>query len=197
MNITSLTEILKMHQAWVQNPGNGARADLSRAVLSGVNLSGVNLSRADLSRAYLSRTNLSGADLSGAVLSGVNLSEANLSEVNLSEANLSGANLSRANLSGANLSGANLSRANLSEANLFQTIYEGRFKWEFQFQKHTAVYFGIDEIRIGCKTYPIQFWVGNFKDIGTEADYSEEQINKYGSFIRICAEDFQRSKNEV
>ena len=86
MTTEEISEILKLHKAWINGEKHGKRANLSRANLSGANLSWANLSRADLSR----------ADLSGA----------NLSRANLSWANLSGANLSRADLSGANLSGA-------------------------------------------------------------------------------------------
>jgi len=70
----ALTEILRLHLAWLRGETGGRRADLSRANLSRANLSG-----ADLSRAYLSDANLSRADLSDANLSGANLSGADLS----------------------------------------------------------------------------------------------------------------------
>ena len=108
MTTEEISEILKLHKAWINGEKHGKRADLSGADLSGANLSG-----ADLSRAYLYGANLSGADLSRAYLSGAYLSGANLSG-----ANLYGAYLSRAYLYGANLSGADLSRAYLSGAYL-------------------------------------------------------------------------------
>jgi hypothetical protein len=98
-----LKQILADHAAYLREPAQGKRANLSRANLYGAGLSRANLYGADLSRAGLSRANLSGADLSRADLSGANLSGANLSG-----ADLSGADLSRADLSGANLSGAKL-----------------------------------------------------------------------------------------
>ena len=131
MTTEEISEILKLHKAWINGEKHGKRADLSganlsradlyRANLYRANLSGANLSRADLSGANLSGADLSGADLSGADLyradlSGANLSRADLYRANLYRANLSGANLSRADLSGANLSGADLYRANLSGA---------------------------------------------------------------------------------
>jgi uncharacterized protein YjbI with pentapeptide repeats len=92
--------------------------------------------------------------------------------------------LSRADLSGADLSGANLSG----------TIYENKTKTELTYQKHIASYFGLDEIRIGCKVYSISYWLANFEAIGKEADYTPEQIKKYGEFIKACAADYKRSK---
>ena len=105
MTTEKISEILKLHKAWINGEKHGKRADLSRA---------------NLSRAYLYRANLYRADLSGANLSGANLSGANLSRADLSGADLSGANLSGADLYRANLSGADLSRANLYRANLYR-----------------------------------------------------------------------------
>ena len=109
-------------------------------------------------------------------------------------ANLSGANLSCANLSYANLSGANLSCANLSGANLNGTIYKDNTIVSFMYQKHTATYLGTDEIRIGCHVHPIKHWVDNFEEIGKKEGYNNEQIKRYGNFIKSCAKDFARSK---
>ena len=105
MTTEKISEILKLHKAWINGEKHGKRADLSRA---------------DLSGAYLSRADLSGADLYRANLSGANLSGANLYRADLSGADLSGADLSGAYLSGANLSGADLSGANLYRANLYR-----------------------------------------------------------------------------
>ena len=96
MTTEEISEILKLHKAWINGEKHGKRADLSGAYLSRANLSGADLS---------------GADLSGADLSGADLSGAYLSRAYLSRANLSGAYLFRADLSGADLSGADLSGA--------------------------------------------------------------------------------------
>ena len=96
MTTEEISEILKLHKAWINGEKHGKRADLSRADLSRADLSGAYLFRANLSGAYLSRANLSGAYLSGA-----DLFRADLSRANLSRANLSGADLSGADLSGA------------------------------------------------------------------------------------------------
>jgi hypothetical protein len=115
---------------------------------------------------------------------------------NLTRANLYGADLSGADLSDANLSGADLTRANLSGANLSETIYKDNTIVNFQYQKHTASYLGTDEIRIGCHVYSIKHWLDNFEEIGKKENYSEEQIRRYGKFIKSCARDFANSKKE-
>lgn len=99
-----------------------------------------------------------------------------------------------ANLSRADLSGADLSHANLSGANLRETLYEDNTIVSFMYQRHTATYLGTDEIRIGCHIHPIKHWADNFEEIGRKANYSDEQIKRYGNFIKSCAEDFARSK---
>ena len=76
MTTEEISEILKLHKAWINGEKHGKRADLSRADLSRADLSGAYLFRANLSGAYLSRANLSGAYLSGAYLSGAYLSGA-------------------------------------------------------------------------------------------------------------------------
>jgi len=204
--IEELKQILEMHVKWLKNESGGIRADLSganlsradlsganlsRAILSGANLSIADLSEANLPRAILSRADLSSAILSSADLSSAILSRADLSGTNLSGANLSGANLSRANLSRADLSGANLFRAYLSGANLYSadlsgTIHEGTQFFTFQYKKHTVLYAGLDEITIGCHRYTIQHWLDNYKEIGEKEGYKAEEIEAYGSFIKMC-----------
>ena len=189
-----LKDILDKHGKWLRNEAGGSYANLSDADLDGADLSGADLDGADLYRVNLSGANLSDANLSAANLSGANLYSANLFDANLSYANLSYANLSDANLSDANLYGANLSRANLDGANLSGTIYKDNIIVNFMYQKHTAIYFGTDEIRIGCRAHPIKHWVDNFEEIGKKENYNDEQIKRYGKFIKSCAEDFAGSK---
>ena len=62
MTTEEISEILKLHKAWINGEKHGKRADLSRADLSGADLSGAYLSGADLSGAYLFRANLSRAE---------------------------------------------------------------------------------------------------------------------------------------
>jgi hypothetical protein len=202
MELQELKEHLRLHVLWIQNDENGKRADLSGANLYGAdlygaNLYGANLYGANLYGADLYGANLYGADLSGANLSGANLSGANLYGANLYGADLSGANLygadlyganlSGANLSGANLSGANLYGADLSGANLSKTLLENKVILSFIYNKHTAYYFGLNEILIGCHKHSIEHWLENYKTIGKASGYSDIEIEKYGRFIKGCA----------
>src|ERR1035437_8413197 len=115
-------------------------------------------------------------------------SEEGGSKANLSGANLSGANLSGANLSGANLSGANLSGANLSGANLSGTLLEGKTILSFQFEKHTAYFYGADETRLGCHVKAVNEWLETFEEVGKKENYTDKQIEMYGNFIKQCAD---------
>jgi len=184
MELKEIQEHLRLHLLWVKGDKEGKRADLS----------GANLSEAYLFGANLSRANLSGADLSGANLSRANLFGASLSRANLFGASLSRANLSRANLSRANLSEANLSRANLSSTNLSETFLEKKAILSFFFGRHTACYFGNDELQIGCHKYKLEEWIQKYKEIGKKEGYSKDQIIKYGKFIKGCMNIYKETK---
>ena len=131
MNQEELNKILDNHLKWLENNGEGERADLSRADLRYANLRYANLWEAILYGADLSRANLLGAILYGADLSRANLSETDLREADLREANLREANLREANLRGANLREADLREArNISKslaASLLVCPEEGSF----------------------------------------------------------------------
>ena len=68
-----LTQILELHKKWLNNKGDGKRANLSGADLWDANLSGADLCGADLCGADLRGADLRGADLSSVDLSGANL----------------------------------------------------------------------------------------------------------------------------
>ena len=137
--------------------------------------------------AVKNKVNLSGANLYRAFLSGANLSGANLRGADLSWANLRGANLSGADLGGANLRGADLTGADLCGANLKNTILEGKSIVSFQFERHQAVFYGMDEITIGCYRRAVKEWLETYKEIGKRENYTDAQIEKYGEFIKYCA----------
>ena len=164
MQLNELKEHLRLHTLYMQGDPSGKCANLSGANLYCANLSGANLS---------------GADLSGA---------------NLSGANLYCANLCCANLSGANLRGANLYCANLRGADLKEALLSGKVILSFQFEKHTAYFYGSDEIQIGCHKHPVAHWIANFEEIGKKEGYSEMQIKKYGRFIKGCANILKEKK---
>ena len=123
-----LNEILKEHELWLKEEGEGKRADLSYTKLSGMDLRGINLKRAifthavlvyaDLKYANLRYADLSYADLELAILIDANLKNANLEETNLKYANLRNANLEYADLEYANLEYADLAYADLRHSNL-------------------------------------------------------------------------------
>ena len=172
----NLNKILEEHKLWIVSNGvKGSKADLRGADLRGADLRGADLRGA----------NLSGANLSGADLRGVDLSRADLFKANLSGANLSGVYLRGADLSGANLSGAYLRGANLSGAHL--NSIKGKKIICFQFNKDFA-YSCDGNIKIGCIELSIKEWEDNYIEIGKENNYTKIEIQKYGQFIRMCAE---------
>jgi len=171
MDKIELDKILEDHLLWVEDEQKGKRA----------NLRGADLSGADLKGAYLIKADLIEADLSGA-----NLIEAYLSEANLRGANLFKANLSGANLSGADLRGAHLSEANLIEANLFKANLRGIKGKEivaFNGPKHFG-YYCDGVVEIGCISLPLSEWLEEYESIGKENDYSENEIDQYGSWLK-------------
>ncbi len=109
-------QMLADHHEWLQNVGNGERADLSGLNLSNLELPGRNLAMINLSFANLAGANLRGANMAGTDLSGANLTETDLRGCDLSSADLSNADMRGARLTDADLSGADLWRANLGGA---------------------------------------------------------------------------------
>jgi len=123
------------------------------------------------------------------------LSEADLYRANLYGANLSGADLYRANLSGANLYRANLYRANLYGANLSRADGIKLPIFNITGTLHPLLYMN-GNIRIGCENHSLTEWVENYKTIGKENGYSEDQICEYGGYITTIA-TLIKSKEQV
>ena len=98
--LEELRKILMVHERWLRDEEDGARADLSNANLYGANLYSSNLREANLYNANLSRADLCRANLYRANLCHADLRYANLSGSDLRGADLRGANLSKADLSG-------------------------------------------------------------------------------------------------
>ena len=151
------------------------------AVKNGANLEGANLYGANLKGANLYEANLEGANLEGANLEGANLEGANLEGANLYEANLEGANLYEANLYEANLARANLVRANLEGANL-----EG-YLFQILGSRHGVIVYR-EKVVIGCQSHPVEYWLKHFKAIGRAEDYTTEQVEEYGTYLRFASE---------
>jgi hypothetical protein len=152
-------------------------ANLSRANLDGATLDGASLRYASLRYASLDGANLSRADLFRATLDGATLDGANLD----------GANLYRATLDGATLDGANLDGAkNFNPSHVFPQI---------QGTKHSIGMNGERIIRIGCMSYPIEWWLENNVRAGEENGYTPEQIAEYRRYIELIAEMYPSANN--
>jgi uncharacterized protein YjbI with pentapeptide repeats len=160
MDKIELNKILKQHSLWLKDNTKGKRADLLGAYLIGANLYEADLREADLREADLQGANLLGADLRGA---------------NLKGANLQGADLSGANLEGANLEEVNLNRTGLTGTGILTFLYNRDFAYSFN-----------GRIKIGCIDMLIDEWLDKYKEIGNENIYSEEEIELYGEFIKMC-----------
>ena len=186
MKHEELQEVLRLHALYLQGDASGERADLHCANLQGANLRDTNLQSANLQGANLRDTNLQGADLRGANLQDANLQGANLHCAALHGANLHCANLRGADLHSANLQGANLWGADLQGADLRGTVLENRALLTFQYNKHTAYYFGDGMLQIGCEKHELSKWLAEFEGIGKKHGYSSDEIAKYGKFIKGC-----------
>jgi len=129
-------------------------------------------------------------------LAGVDLYEANLRGADLRGADLRGADLTGADLIGATLYGANLYGANFYEADLTRAyLYEANLTWadlHFIFiygSKHICQYNrSTGELRIGCLVYHIEYWLLMYDTIGSEAEYTEEQIKEYHNYMKHMKE---------
>ena len=64
----NIQEVLKLHEAWLNNEDGGVRANLQGANLQGANLQGANLRGANLRGANLRNADLRNADLRNANL---------------------------------------------------------------------------------------------------------------------------------
>ena len=92
---------------------------------------------------------------------------------------------SGADLSGADLYGADLSRADGIKLPIFNIT--GTL--------HSLLYMN-GNIRIGCENHSLTEWVENYKTIGKENGYSEDQICEYGGYITTIA-TLIKSKEQV
>jgi len=128
----------------------------------------------DVRGANLRYTDLHGVDLHGADLRGADLHGADLRGADLSGADLHGADLRGADLRGADLRGADLSGANLSGAII-----------QINGSCHQFIYVeSCHQIQIGCLIYPVEYWIKNYKTIGKENNYSNEQIEEYFKYYK-------------
>ena len=116
----TLTNLLTLHQKWLQGEEDGTYADLR-----GADFKETDLKETDLMRANLMGANLMGANLMGANLSNTNLRNTNLIGANLRNANLGGADFMDANLRNTDLTGADLKDADFTRADLTGAVFRG------------------------------------------------------------------------
>ena len=167
-----LKDILDNHKLWLStNRKEGSRADLRSANLSGADLRGADLRSADLRSADLYSADLRSADLYSA-----DLRSANLYSADLRSANLSGADLYSADLRSADLRSASLEGAVLDEI-------KGKKIITFQAGRDFA-YTCDGNIKIGCESHTIEYWVSNFEEIGISNKYTKDELKLYGDFIK-------------
>ena len=165
MTQAELNRVIEQHKVWLDSKGEeGKRADLRDTVLRGADLSYVDLRGADLTNADLEGANLKGVDLSG-----VDLRYAYLED---------------ADLEGAVLEGANLKYAYLTNVNL-----EGTGVYFFKGPKDDAIYNSKDDkLYIGCQVHSLDYWLKNYVDIGKEHEYTDEEIEVYGTWFKSLKE---------
>ena len=87
----------------------------------------------------------------------------------------------------ASLNGASLNRASLNGASLNHAsgIYFSKFDMHIAYATRAG-------ILIGCKWHSVNHWLKNYKEIGRNSEYSEIQIEMYGAWIKIVAENLKR-----
>jgi hypothetical protein len=46
------------------------------------------------------------------------------------------------------------------------------------------------QIQIGCQILPCEEWLQKYEAIGSEEEYSDEQVEEYGKLIKLIIERF-------
>ena len=57
---------------------------------------------------------------------------------------------------------------------------------QIQGSKHFCIVCKPNYLRIGCNEFSFEYWNENYKSIGSENGYSNEEIEEYGIFISIA-----------
>lgn len=145
------------------------------------NFNKCNFIMSDFRSSNMAFSSFSYCDFSRANLCGAYLFDSELIGCDFRCADFSKANLSRSDLYGSNLSSSNLSGANLSFCKNIISLNLGR---------HVAVYYFYKNhrMKIGCLDFPIETWVRQFKSIGRSNNYSDDEIQIYGDFIKLCSQ---------
>lgn len=131
---------------------------------------------ADLRATDLRGANLWGADLRGADLRGANLRGANLRGADLRGTDLRGADLWGADLRSTDLRGANLRGANLRGANLYNCMGA---PVQIHLGVHTVTAYSRNQVTISCYTRSLREWLATAHEMGKDAGYTTDQIDRY------------------
>ena len=161
----------------IHEHGKTAKECLEHGIKNGVIFNHASLNGASLNRASLNDALLNRASLNGASLNHASLNHASLNHASLYGASLYGASLNHASLNGALLYGASLNDAS--------GIYFSKFDMHIAYATSAG-------ILIGCKWHSVNHWLKNYKEIGRNSEYSEIQIEMYGAWIKIVAENLKR-----
>ena len=117
------------------------------------------------------------------------LSDANLRNADLRDANLMFANLISTDLVGARLNNADLRGANLRFADLLGANLENTGIYFFKGPQNNGIYNSKDnKLYIGCEIHSLDYWLENYVAIGKKHEYTDEEIETYGQWIKSLKE---------
>jgi hypothetical protein len=153
--------------------------------LSGIDFSGANLSSCFMPRVNLRRSNLSGASLYNSCMDNSDFAYANLTGADLRYSGLRGSIFFKSILKEINLSCSFLSGAILESV-------KGKDILSFSFNKHHTYYYD-GELQIGCITNRLDWWLRNYKEVGDNNGYSEQEISMYHEFMLMLNKNFDGS----
>lgn len=201
MDQTTLNEILRKHELWLEGDPKGDRVNLKDAHLEGANLrnanlecanlygahlKGANLIYANLRHAYLVGAHLENADLECVNLEGVDLEDADLRKADLSYSNLKEAYLQGTHLEGANLDSVNLKNAHLEGTHLTNAILTQTNTQNIREQNVISV-----QVNTSRENNTISYWkdlgvwtTGCFQGTLEELQEKVAKTHKYNPFLR-------------
>lgn len=169
-------------------------ANLKGALLFGANLKFCDLRWADLRGAYLCEANLAYVNLDGARLIGADFSHADLSYSTLVSADLRYANLRMSNLTEANLTWANMHGVDMFGSNCLSAI--GDFL-RLKGTRDALIAIDSETVLVGCESHSIRWWLANYRAVGEEFDYSQEQIEEYRLHLEHAAHWLECKKDRT
>ncbi len=173
-------------------------ADEYNSILDAVEKNGADLRDADLRDADLRYADLRDADLRYADLRDADLRNADLRDADLRYADLRDADLRYADLRDADLRYADLRYADLRYADLRDADLRDAKNIKFPiatiYGTVHAVFAMDGKIKIGCVEQTVEEWILNYREIGEENDYTDEQIVEYKKYIDVIKILFEKQE---